>query len=149
MRLHPVYPCISALKSFSHKNAPWSYSGSQSTVGFQELKEKSAWPSLGVNNCNPCPPPLTRRPKPCSETVKDVNGERPLETTTRLQTQSTVWQDMSRSLYSDYEQDTSLKRFVIMDSALCDCKEAEQTVHHILQDCSNWRQQRHHLWQQN
>ena len=28
-----------------------------------------------------------------------------------------------------------LKRFGIMDSALCDCKEAEQTVHHIFQDC--------------
>ena len=27
-----------------------------------------------------------------------------------------------------------LKRIGIMDSALCDCKEEEQTVHHILQD---------------
>ena len=36
----------------------------------------------------------------------------------------------------------------IMDSALCDCKEAEQTVHHILQDCSIWWQQRHQLWPQ-
>ena len=39
-----------------------------------------------------------------------------------------------------------LKPIVIMDSALRDCKEAEQTVHHILQDCSIWRQQRHQLW---
>ena len=42
-----------------------------------------------------------------------------------------------------------LKRTGIMDSALCDCKEAEQTVHHILQDCPIWRKQRHQLWQQN
>ena len=35
-----------------------------------------------------------------------------------------------------------------MDSALCDCKEAEQTVHHILQDCPVWRKQRHQLWPQ-
>ena len=42
-----------------------------------------------------------------------------------------------------------LKRIGIMDSALCDCKEAEQTVHHILQDCPIWRKQRHQLWQQN
>ena len=33
-------------------------------------------------------------------------------------------------------------------SALCDCKEAEQTVHHILQDCPIWWQQRHQLWLQ-
>ena len=36
-----------------------------------------------------------------------------------------------------------LKRFGIMDSPLCDCKEAEQAIHHILQDCSIWRKQRH------
>ena len=41
-----------------------------------------------------------------------------------------------------------LKRIGIMDSALCDCKEAEQTVHHILQDCPIWRKQRHQLWPQ-
>ena len=35
-----------------------------------------------------------------------------------------------------------LKRFGIMDSALCDCKEAKHTVHHILQDCPIWRKQR-------
>ena len=92
--------------SFSHKNAPWPYSEAQPTVGFQEKKEQIAWPSLEANNCNPCPPPLTRGPKPCSETVKNVNGEGPLETTTPLQTQSTVWQDMSRKLYSGCEQDT-------------------------------------------
>ena len=39
-----------------------------------------------------------------------------------------------------------LKRIGIMDSALCDCKEAKQTVHHILQDCPIWRKQRHQLW---
>ena len=48
--------------------------------------------------------PLTR-PKPCSETVKDACGEGPLEITP-LQTQSTVWQDMSRPLLSDCRQDT-------------------------------------------
>ena len=36
-----------------------------------------------------------------------------------------------------------LKQIGIVDSALCDCKEAEQTVHHILQDCSIWQQQKH------
>ena len=41
-----------------------------------------------------------------------------------------------------------LKRTGIMDSALCDCKEAEQTVHHILQDCPIWRKQRHQFWPQ-
>ena len=41
-----------------------------------------------------------------------------------------------------------LKRIGIMDSTLCDCKEAEQTVHHILQDCPVWRKQRHQLWPQ-
>ena len=49
-------------------NAPWSCSGSQPTVGFQEMKEQFAWPSLGANSCNPCPSPLTRKPKFCSET---------------------------------------------------------------------------------
>ena len=42
------------------------------------------------NSCNPCQPPVTRKPKPCSETVENVNEEEPLETTTILQTQSTV-----------------------------------------------------------
>ena len=84
---------------------------------------------------------------------QDVNGEGPLETTTLLQTQSTVWQDMNRPLYSGCEQDTvslwaHLKQTGIMNSALCNCKEAEQTVHHILRDCSIWRRQRHHLWPQ-
>ena len=67
-----------------------------------------------------------------------------------LQTQSTVWQDMSRQLYSRCEQDTSLwahlKRTGIMDSAACDFKEAEKTVHHTLQGCSIWWQKRHQLW---
>ena len=30
----------------------------------------------------------------------------------------------------------------------CDFKEAEQTVHHILQDRPIWRKQRHQLWPQ-
>ena len=116
------------------------------------MKEQIAWLSLGANNCNPCPPPLTRKPKPCSETDKNVNGKEPLETTTPQLTQSTDWQDMNRPLYSGCEQDTGLrahlKRIDIMDSALCDCKEAKQTVHHIIQDCSMWRQHRHQLWRQ-
>ena len=87
-------------------NAPWSCSGSQPTVGFQEMKEQISWSSLWANNCNPCPPSLTRKPKACSETVKDANGEGPLETKTPLQTKSAVWQDMSRPLYSGCEQDT-------------------------------------------
>ena len=67
---------------------------------------KDDWPSLGANNCKPCPPPLTRKPKPCSQTDKDVSGKGPLETTTPLLTHSTIWQDMSRLLYSGCEQDT-------------------------------------------
>ena len=70
------------------------------------MKEQIAWLSLGANNCNPCPPPLTRKPKPCSETDKNVNGKEPLETTTPQLTQLTVWQDMSRPLYSGCKQDT-------------------------------------------
>ena len=89
-----------------HINAPSSYSGSRPTVWFQKMKEQIAWPSLGANNCNPCPPPLTWMQKPCCETVKNANGEGPLETTTPLQTQSTIWLDMSRPLYSGCEQDT-------------------------------------------
>ena len=86
--------------------APTKKSGSRPTVGFQEMKEQIAWLSLGANNCNPCPPPLTRKPKSCSETDENVNGKEPPETTTPLLTQSTVWQDMGRTLYSGCEKDT-------------------------------------------
>ena len=71
----------------------------QSVYFSQEMKEQITWLSLGANNCNPS----------CSETDKNVNGKEPLETTTPLLTQSTVWQDMSRPLYSGCEQDTGLK----------------------------------------
>ena len=127
-------------------NAPWSYSGSRPTVGFQEMKEQIAWLSLGANNCNPCPPPRTRKPKPCSETDKNVNGKEPLETTTPQLTQSTVWQDMSKPLYSGCEQDTVAceRTEANWHHGLC----TEQTVHHILQDCPIWRKQRHQLWPQ-
>ena len=37
---------------------------------------------------------------------------------------------------------THLKPTGIMDSAVYSCKETEQRVHHILQDCSLWQQQR-------
>ena len=77
-------------------NAPWSYSGSRPTVGFHEMKEQITWLSLGANNCNQCPPPLT----------KNINGKEPQETTTPQLTQSTVWQDMSKPLYSGCRQDT-------------------------------------------
>ena len=102
---------------------------------------------LGADNCNPCPPPLTRRPKPCSETDKDVNGEGPLETTTPLQTQSTNEQTTIFRLQTGHcSLRAHQKRIGITDSAFCHCKEAEQTVHHILQDCSIWLQQRQQLW---
>ena len=87
-------------------NAPLSYSGSRPTVGFQEMKDQIALLSLGVNSCNPCPPQLTRKPKPCSKKAKNVNGKEPLETTTPTLTQSTVWQGMSRPLSSGCKQDT-------------------------------------------
>ena len=133
-------------------NAPWSCSGSRPAVGFQEMKEQMAWLSLGANNCKPCSPPLARKPKACCKTAKNVNGKEPLETTNPILTQSTVWQNMSRPLCSGCEQDTGLrghlKRTGIKDSAFWDWKEAEGTVHHVLQDCPIWRQQRHRLWQQ-
>ena len=69
------------------------------------MKEQIAWLSLGAKSCNPCPPQLTRKPKPCFEIAKNVNGKEPPETTTPVLTQSTVWQDMNRSLYSGCEQD--------------------------------------------
>ena len=56
--------------------------------------------------------------------------------------------DKTASFISLGEANWHLKRTGIMDSALCDCKEAEQTVHHILQDCPIWRKQRHQLWSQ-
>ena len=56
--------------------------------------------------------------KTCSEIAKNVNRKEPLETTTPLLTQSTVWQDMSRPLYSGCEQDTVA------------CKPPEANWHH-------------------
>ena len=41
-----------------------------------------------------------------------------------------------------------LRRVGIMDSELYGRKEAEQTIHLILQDCPIWRKQRHQLWPQ-
>ena len=93
--------------------------------GIPGMKEQITWPSLGANNCDPCPPPLTRKPEPCSETVKDEKGEWPLETKTPLQNQSTG-----------------------QDTVACKHTCSEQTVHHTLQDCSIWRQQRHQIWLQ-
>ena len=134
-------------------NAPWSYSGSRPTVGFQEMKEQIAWLSLGANNCNPCLPPLTRKPKPCSERDKNVSGKEPLETTNpstdpvnRLarHEQTTIF----RLRTGHCGLRAHLKRTGIMVSALYDCKEAEQMVHHILQDCPIPRKQRHQFWPQ-
>ena len=86
-------------------NGPWSYSGFPPTVGFQEMKEQITWLSLETNTRNPCLPPLSRKPKPCSEIARNFNRKEPLETTTPLLTQPTVWQDMNRPLYSGCEQD--------------------------------------------
>ena len=79
---------------------PWMHCGP--TVDPFPLWDSRKWKS----NCNPRPPPRTRKPKPCSETDKNVNGKEPLETTFPQLTQSTVWQDMSKPLYSGCEQDT-------------------------------------------
>ena len=57
-------------RSFSHMNVPWSYCGSKPTMGFQEMKEQITGPSLGANNCNPCPPPLTRKQNPAPKQSK-------------------------------------------------------------------------------
>ena len=86
----------------------WWWSLQPSVWGqWDQMKEQIAWPSLEADNCKPCPPPITRRPNPCSETAKHANGEGPLKTTTPLLIQSTVWQDMGRPLYSGCEQDTA------------------------------------------
>ena len=68
------------------------------------MKKQFAWLSLGASNCNPCPPPLTMKPKPCSKIAKHVNGKELLEIATPLLTQPTVGQDTKRPLYSGYEQ---------------------------------------------
>ena len=65
--------------SFSPMNAPWFYSGSRPTVGFQAMKEHITWLRQGANNHNPCSLLLTREPKPCSKTAQNVNGKEPLE----------------------------------------------------------------------
>ena len=91
--------------------------------GFQELKEQITWPSLGVNNCNPCPPTYQ-------------------EAKTLLQNSQFMLQIGYCGLRAH------LERIGIIDSALCDCKEAEQMVYHILRDCSIWWKQRHQLWPQ-
>ena len=96
---------------------------------------------LGANNCNPCPPPLTRKPKPFSETAKDVKGEGPLETTNPLWTQSTVWQDMSRPLYSGCEQDTvacvcTWSELASRTLKLCNCNDPHVTI--VKSDTKGW-----------
>ena len=124
------------------------------------LKEQMAWPGLGANNCNPCPPP------PPLSTSAYQEAQTLLSNSQRCQWRRATG-DYSPSTdpinrLARHEQTTifrlrtghcglrtHLKRIGIMDSALCDCKEAEQTVHHILQDCPVWRKQRHQLWQQN
>ena len=60
----------------------------------------------GSKQLQPYLPPLTRKPKPCSDIAKNVNGKEPLETTTPFLTLSIVWQDMNRPQYSGCEQDT-------------------------------------------
>ena len=57
---------------------------------------------------------------------KNVNGEELLETTNPLHTQSSVWQDMSRPLYSGCEQ------------TLCPSSAPEVNWHHGL--CTLWVQ---------
>ena len=117
------------------------------------MKEQIAWLSLGANNCNPCLPPLTKKPKPSSETDKKCQWKRttgnynpsidPINGLARHE-QTTIF----RLRRGHCGLRAHLKRIGIMDSALCDCKEAEQTVHHILEDCPIWRKQRHQLWPQ-
>ena len=117
------------------------------------MKEQIAWLNLGANNRNPCPSPRTRKSKPCSETHKKCQWKRdngdynpstdPINCLARHE-QITIF----RLRTGHCGLRAHLKRIGIMDSALCDCKEAEQTVHHILQDCTVWRKQRNQLWPQ-
>ena len=103
----------------------------------------------GTNNCNPCPPPHTRKPKPCSETVQKKSQWR------RVTGDYKPSADLNNCL-ARHKQTTIfwlrtghcslLVHLKWMDITFLDCKEAEQTVHHILQDCSVWWQQRHQLW---
>ena len=63
--------------------------------------------TLPVNHCGHVHFHLPGSQNPAPKQTKiNVNGKEPLETTTPLLTQSTVWQDMSRPLYSGCEQDT-------------------------------------------
>ena len=70
------------------------------------MKEQIIWLSLRANNCNPCPSPLTRKSKPCSETDKNVNGKEPLETTINPSTDQINRQARHEPLYSGCKQDT-------------------------------------------
>ena len=100
--------------------------------------QQIAWLSLRANNRNLCPPPLTRKPKPCSEIAKNANGKEPLETTTSTDPINRLAKHEQTTIFrlrtGHCGLRAHLKRTGIMDSALCDCKEAEQTIHHILQD---------------
>ena len=117
-RLCPFQDTLSCayMKLNLHSTLPafWHYSKVSS---LSRATNKSFIDFSRANNCNPRPPPRTRKPKPCSETDKNVNGKKPLETTTPQLTQSTVWQDMSRPLYSGCEQDTVACEHIWSESA--------------------------------
>ena len=112
--------------------------------------------SLGENNCNPCQPLSTstyQEAKTPLQNSQKCLWRRPTgdynpsaDPINRLARHEKTTIFRLRTGHCGLR--SHLKQIGIMDSALCDCKEAEQSVHHILQDCPIWRKQRHQLWLQ-
>ena len=130
--------------SFSPMNAPWSYSWYWPTEGFQEMKEQIPWLMRPMSTSTYLEAKtLLRNSLKCQwkRATGDYNPSTdPINhlVTHEQTTIFTLWTGHC-GLWAH------LMRIGIMDSALCYCKEAEQTVHHILQDCPIWQKQRHQL----
>ena len=91
--------------SFSHKNARWVLQQIPAHCGIPGNESADSLAKSGSKQLHPLPIATYQEAKALL-TVKDVNGEGPLETTNPLHTQPTVWKDMSRPIYSSCEQDT-------------------------------------------
>ena len=157
-QIHLSCVCINAsskrqLQHLSFMNALWSYSGSRPTVGFQENERADRLAKTGNKQLQPTPTStyqeaktLLRDRQKCQwkRATGDYNPSTdPINRLARHE-QTAIF----RLRTGHCGLRAHLKRIGIMDSALCDCREAEQTIHHILQDCPIWRKQRHQLWPQ-
>ena len=125
------------------KNAPWYYNGPQPTVRSQAKKEQIVWPSLGAESTTPVHPHLPRSQTHNSQRSQwrraTGNYKSPTDPITCL---------AKRRLQTGHCLQVYLKQTGITDSALCDSKESEPMVHHMLLDCSRWQRQRHQSWSQ-